>query len=43
MRVPQGEMIVCRDLDIGWLQVTVDDAFLVRGLKRLGHLPADAQ
>ena len=31
------------DLDVGGLQVAVDDALLVRGLERLGDLPRDRQ
>ena len=29
--------------DIGWLNVAMDDALLVRGLQTLAHLNADAQ
>ena len=31
------------DLDVGRLQVPMDDALLVRGLERLGNLPRDRQ
>ena len=34
---------VRRELDVGRLQVAVDDAALVRGLERLGDLPRDRQ
>jgi hypothetical protein len=30
-----------RDHDVGWLQVAVDDAGVVRGFQRIRHLPAD--
>lgn len=30
-------------LDVGWLQVAVDDALLVRGLHSFGNLPRDGQ
>jgi hypothetical protein len=30
-------------LDIGWLEIAMDDAFLVRGLERLGDLPRDLE
>ena len=32
-----------RDLDVGRLQIAVDDAALVRGLERLGDLPRDRE
>ncbi len=38
LTVPSG-----RDLDVGGLQVAVDDAVLVRRLERLGDLPRDRQ
>ena len=34
---------VGRDLDVGGLQVAVDDALLVRGFERGGNLPRDGQ
>jgi hypothetical protein len=36
-------LAVRRDLHVGGLEVAVDDAFLVRGLERIGHLLRDAQ
>ncbi len=33
---------VARDHDVRGLQITVDDALVVRGLERLGDLQADA-
>jgi hypothetical protein len=32
---------VARDFDVGRLQVSMDDASLVRGLKRVSELPGD--
>ena len=32
-----------RDLDIGGLQIAMNDAFLVRGFQRLGDLAGDVQ
>jgi hypothetical protein len=31
------------NLDVGWLQVAMDDALLVRGLECFGNLPGDRQ
>ena len=32
-----------RDLDVGGLEVAMDDALLVRGFERVGDLPRDRQ
>ena len=34
---------VGRDLDVGGLEVAMDDALLVRGVERIGDLPRDRQ
>ena len=38
LTVPSG-----RDLDVGRLQIAMDDALLVRRLERVGDLPRDRQ
>ena len=46
LREPEVEHLdraVGPDLDVGRLQIAMDDALLVRGFERLGDLPRDGQ
>ena len=41
--VEQLDRAVRRDLDVGGLQIAMDDALVVRGFERVGDLPRDAE